>query len=322
MLLKSKTVFSVLFLLVFSLESYSNDDIDTYHREITKYIQDKSVYLDKIVGDYDENSPIINNSYAILNIKQNFHSKSPNKLQVDLNLKIDLPYTKKTWKIFLDTSNTDFNSLEEKTRETFTSNSNFIKDSGGTTGGLIFADLTKDWKRKYRLGVRLDLPLDPFMKANFYHISKVGKDVTQYFDQEFFLYNGRGAGVKSRLDYFYKTQNNVVFQSNTSAQFLEKQNNNWELTQKFSRWERIGSRSTLKYSIGVSRNRNKINQSNNYWINTVFRQKIYKEWVFLKVIPEISFHSMNDYKPNYGIVFKLEVYFAKKKNLPRLTMEY
>lgn len=296
--------------------------LDKYHCKFSNYIFDKSISLDHFIGSPDEEIAMENNSYAILNIKQKFYSKSDNKTQVDLNLKVDLPYSEKKWKLFLDTNNTDFDSLVDKNRETHTTDANFIENANDTVGGLLFTDLDTDWKKKYRIGTKLNFPLNPFVKANFYHTTALNDNLTRYFEQEFFYYNEDGFGTNTNLNFYYKTKGDWVLQSNSAAQFLNDKGNNWELTQKISAWEQLTDRSTIKYSIGVSANSKPDLKVSNYWINAKWRYKLYKDWLYVKVIPEVSFREEFDYKPDYGLLLQFEMYFAKKKHMNRLTTQY
>jgi hypothetical protein len=300
----------------------NNVFIDKYHCKFSNYIFDKSKSLDHFIGSPDEELAMENNSYAVLNIKQKFYTKSENKNQIDLNIKIDLPYSEKKWKLFLDTNNNDLDPLADKNREAYTSNSNFIENANDTVGGLLFTDLKTEWKKKYRIGTKLNFPLNPFVKANFYHTNSLSDKLTQYFEQEFFYYNKEGFGTNTNLNYYYKTDNNLILQSNSAAQFLNDKNNNWELTQKFSIWEQLTDKSTIKYSIGVSANSEPNLDVENYWVNAKWRYKLYKEWLYFKVVPEVSFRKEFDYKPDYGVLLQFEIYFAKDKDIRRLTTQY
>jgi hypothetical protein len=299
-----------------------NKFLDEYHCKFSNYIFNKSTSLDHFIGSPDEEILMENNSYAVLNIKQKFYSKSENKTQIDLNVKIDLPYSEKKWKLFLDTNNNDFDPLVDKNRESYTSNANFIENASDTVGGLLFTDLKNEWKKKYRIGTKLNFPLNPFIKANFYHTTSLNNKLTQYFEQEFFYYNEEGFGTNTNLNYYYQTDSNFIIQSNSAAQFLNDNDNNWELTQKFSAWEQLTDKSTIKYSIGISANSRPDLKVTNYWINAKWRHKLYKEWLYVKIIPEISFREEFDYKPDYGVLLQFEMFFAKNKYMNRLTTQY
>jgi len=301
--------------------STNANDIDDYHSGITDYINEKTAYLDEIIGDFDQKSQKTNKSYAIFNIKQNLNSLDENKTQVDFKIKADLPYTKKKWKIFLDTNPTDFNSLEEKSKETFTEERRIIQSKNSSVGGFIFSDLKNDWKKSYRAGVRFGFPLDPFVKANFYNNKKITDNINQHFEQEFFLYSEKGLGLKTNLDYYLRTDG-LIYQSSSSTQYLANEKNELEIMQQFSRWSRLTDRTTLKYSVGVSAILNDEFRKNNYWVNARFRQKLYKDWLYLKVIPEVSFSKDYDYKPNYGLLLQIEMFFAKSKTLKKITRDY
>ena len=305
-----------------NLKEKTTETVENYHEGISEYINEKTESVDEFIGDYDEENPQINKTYAILKMRQNFNSIYDNENQIDFKFKAHLPYTEDKWNFFIDTNASDFNSLEEKIKETFTDNSSFSENSKSSIVGFIFDDLDHKWKRSYKFGVKFDFPLDPFVKFNIYNRKQLTENVDRYFEQEFFAYTQKGLGAKSNLDFTLKTDKDVVYQSNTSFQYLANDDNELEASQQFSQWQRLSSRGTLKHTIGFSAIWTDREIDNNYWINTRYRHRLYDDWLYGKVIPEVSFDKDYDYKPNYGIMFELEVFFAKAETLKYITNDY
>lgn len=302
-----------------NISEKATEKVDEYHEEISDYITEKTEYFDEIVGNYDEGEYLVNNTYAILNIKQSFNSLYDNDNNIDFKFKAHLPYTEERWNFFLDTNASDFNSLEDKIKESFTDSTRFLDDSSDAIMGLIFDDIDSNWKKSYKLGVKLDFPLDPFVKFNIYNTKELTDNIDQRFNQEFFAYYHKGEGAKTNLDYILTTDNNSVYQSNSSFQYLNNDQDEFEFTQQFSRWDRLSEKGTLKSSIGMSSVWSDRKSNNNYWINTRYRHNLYDNWLYGKVIPEVSFNKEYDYEPNYGIMLELEIFFAKDEALKNIT---
>lgn len=136
--------------------------IGDYHGDISNYINKKTELLDETIGSYDVNKQQKNNSYLFFSIKQNFNSLSDNENKIDFKFKVHLPYTEDKWNFFIDTNASDFNSLEDKIKETFIDKENLSDKTESSVFGFIFDELDHKWKRSYKLGVKFKLPLDPF----------------------------------------------------------------------------------------------------------------------------------------------------------------
>lgn len=305
-----------------TIKEETEEKVNSYHNGISEYIHDGTEYVDEKIGEYDDTDPKVNNTYGLLRIKQNFNSLYTNENQIDFKFKAHLPYTEERWNFFIDTNSSDFNSLEEKIKENFTDNSIFADNTKSSIIGFIFDDTEHKWKRSYKFGVKFDFPLDPFVKFNIYNTKKITNNIDQYFEQEFFAYTQKGLGAKSDLKYSYTTEENKIYQSNTSFQYLANDENELEASQQFTQWQRISSKGTLKHSIGFSAIWTDERIDNSYWINTRYRHQLYDDWLYGKVIPEVSFKKEYDYKPNYGIMFELEIFFAKAETLQNITNDY
>lgn len=300
-------------------DQYSNEKIDEYHEDISDYINDKTELLDEIISNYEKEKIKTNKSYALLNVKQSVNSLYDNENKIDLKLKVHLPYTEDKWNFFLDTSTSDFDTLEDKIRETFVDDSDFSETTKSSLVGFIFDDLDHKWKRSYKFGVKFKFPLDPFFKINIYNKRNLTDNIEQYFNQEFFIYSVKGEGLKTNLDYTFTAEDQSIYSSNSSFQYLNNSENELEATQQFSKWNRVSSKGTLKHTIGFSGSWDDNGSHNNYWLNTRYRHLLYKDWLYGKVIPEISFDKDYDYKANYGILFQLEIFFAKQEALNEIT---
>tara|TARA_Y100001960_G_scaffold189798_1_gene198906 strand:+ start:2771 stop:3742 length:972 start_codon:yes stop_codon:yes gene_type:complete len=313
----------ITYYIVFSLISISSlaseqeqpsKNIDHYHNKISTYINENTEYIDEIIAKNEETNKEKNKSYAVLNIRQSFNSLYSNNNDIEFKFKAHLPYIKKRWNLFIDTNDSDFLPLEDKTKESFVDENSFIDRTKSSIVGLAFEDFNKNWNKKYGFGVKLDFPVDPFFKVKFYNKKNLSQNLIQDFNQEFFIYEKKGFGAKSNLNYIIRKKNKK-YESNTYIQYLEKRSNEIEFSQQFSKWKKISQKATLKNTVGFSIIWEKHKMNNSYWVNTRYRRLLYSDWLYGKVIPEISFSRSYNYKPNYGILFQLELFFAKDNHI-------
>lgn len=128
--------------------------------------------------------------------------------------------------------------------------------------------------------------------------------------------------MKTTLDYSFKSDNDHIYKSNSSFQYLGNQDNELEFTQQFNRWNRVSSKGAIKHTVGFSAIWTDTYLDNNYWINTRYRHLLYDDWLYGKVIPEISFDKEYEYSANYSILFELEIFFAKKDTLKKFNYDH
>ncbi len=48
----------------------------------------------------------------------------------------------------------------------------------------------------------------------------------------------------------------------------------------------------------------------NYLFQVKWREQFWKEWLFYEVTPGVNYHEQHDYRPNYNILFKIDMFFG------------
>lgn len=48
----------------------------------------------------------------------------------------------------------------------------------------------------------------------------------------------------------------------------------------------------------------------NYLFQVKWREQFWKEWLFYEVAPGVNYHEQHDYRPNYNILFKIDMFFG------------
>ena len=85
-----------------------------------------------------------------------------------------------------------------------------------------------------------------------------------------------------------------------------------ELLQQFLFFDRISDKHMMEYSTGVSVDPRNSDEMTNYWLSAAWHQKIYKNWLYLTITPQVDIPREYDYKINPGIRLELEAFFSKK----------
>ncbi|MGF1871052.1 hypothetical protein [Photobacterium indicum] len=291
--------------------------MDDSEDKLADTIHDYSESLDQYVGKEDEDEPMMNRSYLRIKFKPRYSHRGYSDFDANVYLKLDLPHTKRNWKLIFETDPDDFDSLESKQRGISGENDS----SSSAVGGVRLQDkILGNWKTNFDIGVKVRWPPDPFVRVNASRVDILSERWTSRIKQEIFFYHEKGPGAVTYFD-FYRAMNEdetQIFKASTSGQFLDE-DNNWELVQTFEYFDRLNDNHLMEYSIGISADTREEDEISNYWVSASWTQKLYKDWIYLTIEPEIEFPKEYDYHINPGIMLQLELFFIKNGNYDRLN---
>ncbi len=299
-------------------EDYSIDEIltpyeedffsflNTPHEIISEGVEIMAQGMDLFFADenvYDEAS----SSYARLSTRINFSHGGESSISGDIRLKIDLKKTKKKLKLLLE-SDTD------RDMQTGTDTSKFPAQTNEPVN--FYAALQKEisqrneWRAKASLGLKIKVPLDPFLRVRTHKNFSLGKG-NMRFTETLFWFNSKGAGLSSLLDINYPLTKDLLFRSRTSAlwtDFLDYH----EFEHSFTLYHELTDRRAISYSIGSYGISEPHTHAIRYYTHVGYRQRIHKDWLFIEVSPAISFERSNEFQLERSLILKLEMVFGNK----------
>jgi len=106
-------------------------------------------------------------------------------------------------------------------------------------------------------------------------------------------------------------QRNFLFRSSSRWKFTDEKDYS-EGTQIFSLFQHLNEKVNLAYEAGIFSDNEDNWEVSEYRLWHRYRKLVYKEWLFLELIPELRFKQENDYDPSYRITFRIEPVFGKK----------
>ncbi|WP_455204298.1 hypothetical protein [Kaarinaea lacus] len=173
----------------------------------------------------------------------------------------------------------------------------------------IIAD-TKKWGIKVSGGVKVDLPLDPYGRI------RVSRSFdllpwNLYIGENYSWFNTAGFGSNTIFEFSRKLSENLLF--HTNSQIIWKEVTDLiELNQTFSFYQTISDKHALAFDISIyAQDQFNIN-TNDYRVQTQFRQRIKGDWLFYQITPEALFQSDNNFNPNMLLTAGLEILFGGK----------
>ncbi|WP_052730033.1 hypothetical protein [Photobacterium halotolerans] len=294
-----------------------SDWLEDTQTSLSETIIDMSSNIDHFLSLDDDEEPMINESYLRIRIQPNYSHREYFEFDSSVSLRMDLPHTEKNWKLIFETDPEDFESLEDKERglveTTRTGNR-------GAIGGVrLESRQVGEWYADFDIGLKLRLPLDPFTRAHFRRVDKLGAGWTALLQQEVFYFHSRGPGSVTSADFYYAVDPTelTILRAGTSAQFLDD-DNNWQFVNLAEIYDRVSSRNLFTYTIGVSANSRPDLAVENAWVAFSWQRRLHKNWLYMKLTPTINFQEEFDYKANPGLLAEIELYFTKNRQFNQL----
>ncbi len=275
-----------------------------------------SEYIDHGLAKDDDEEAIVNRSYIKIKTLQTYSHRGLYESDESISVRVDLPHTEHNWKLILETDPDDYDNLESKQRGTSTGS----QTKEGAFGGVrLQGEQISQWKINFDIGVKLRFPIDPFTRAELYRVGKLSDDWTALFSQEFFYFKSKGLGSLTNLNFYYDVDelNGQIFKLGSSAQYLYD-DDEWELVHQATYFDRMNEKNLVEYSLGVSLLPYEEKEVSNYWLSASWIHKLYKNWLYLTVTPQLEFPREYDYKFNPGVFIELEAFFSKNRKLNRL----
>jgi hypothetical protein len=230
--------------------------------------------------------------------------------EAKINARVRLPNSKRRLKLTFDSDPDDFDSISDR-RLGLTPGSRSRRDVEDTAVAGIGIEkyLGKNWDSSYNLGMKLRLPLDPYVRAHWKHPNTFADQWRGLFIQRFSYFHTEGWKSESNQHFYRPISDTLLFQSTSSAQYLDKEDS-WELFQSLSLHQTISSDTAFEHQIGVSAISRPSLRTSGYWIRTELRHRLYKDWLFVKVAPELFSGRDDNFDLAPSVLFEVEIYFG------------
>ncbi len=282
-------------------------------------VNDFGTYIDQGLTTTEGEEVLPNRSYIRLRTMEEYSHLGGYVSDSSVSVRIDLPNTQRKWHLIFETDPNDQDSLESKERDLVSANQS--AETNGAIGGVSVQDgLWSHWKARFDVGVKVKLPIDPFTRAELRRVENASDSWVVQFKQEVYYYHSIGAGLSSGLNFYHPVDEGIskIVTVGSNAQYLYD-SHSWGLLSHVGLSDRINNNHLLEYSTGMSIDPGESRPLTNYWISFTWLQNIYKNWLYLSVVPKIDVPREYDYKINPGVFVRLEVFFSKNRDFDLLN---
>jgi hypothetical protein len=275
--------------------------IDYSHDWLKEYIDNVSYNVDGFFIDAFFSDDIIDDDVAASRAKLSFFTRreigQPVGYNYGISIKLVLPNTDEHLKLLLESSESEEDELENNAINT-------VDNVEYSTALRYVFQETDRWRVNFDTGVRWGIPSDPFIRLRFRRYA--------YFDsfrikatQKFSLSGNDGLGEESTFELTQPLNIDRLMRYSAGAEYLLN-NDYFTLNYGVSLFHELNSSEVLAYYYRAGGDTINNVTFNNYGIGVRYRRKVYQDWVFAEVNPELEAQGENEYDITPIIMFRFE----------------
>jgi hypothetical protein len=216
-----------------------------------------------------------------------FYKNEGGKIETDFNIqmKFDLPRTTKRLKIIVEKEQNEIRkalSDENVTRNvkntTIGTRYSSVSDSRYTAGANYLLPKLKYFSSLIKFGIRLDMPINPFVKLNMQKDFKLDF-VDINLSQNFIEYRQEGFQEISQLA-FEKKINETFHAEQMNSLVWSDETDAFDLRNSVSLYQNLGDERGLTYALGANAKLSPSVYYESYDASVSYRQLIYSKWLY------------------------------------------
>ena len=294
------------------LPDWAEERVEPFRESVGNWVDNTSRRIDGFFGS-DDNMRVKNESYLRLGQEIDWMEGEGGGGDVNLRYRIDLPTSEERLRLVIESDPEESQgTLEEQGSGRL---ANDQRDRRTSTLGLDWLesrDKRENWSNRVGAGVRLRLPLDPYVRFTSERLWQLGDGPWQLeSNNRVSWFNNEGYSARTRWDIGRPLSESRHLRFISTVQWREEEDT-LEYSEIAELNHRINRRSALRYSaiaLGESASHPRMT---NYYLQTRYRRDIHKGILFADVIPELHFQRDVSYDPRWAMTLRLEMYFQRE----------
>jgi|TARA_R110002049_G_scaffold12804_2_gene56940 hypothetical protein len=294
------------------LPEWAESRVEPFRESIGNWVDSTSRRIDGFFGTGDH-MQAKNESYLRFGQEIDWMEGDGTRGDTSLRYRIDLPTSEERLRLVIESDPEELQgTLEEQGSGRL---NNDQRDRRSSTLGLDWLesrDKRENWSNRVGAGIRLHLPLDPYVRFTSERLWQLGDGPWQLeSNNRVSWFNNDGYSARTRWDLGRALSERRHLRFITTVQWREEEDT-LEYSEIAEINHRINRRSALRYSaiaIGESASDPRMT---NYYLQTRYRRDIHKGILFADVIPELHFQRDVSYDPRWAMTLRLEMYFQRE----------
>ena len=290
------------------LPDWAEERLDRGHDSVARWIKTTSRNLDGFISRSTPESE--NTSYLRLRYTYDWEEAQSNEHDFSVRFRLDLPTTEERLRLIIE-------SEPEEARGTLAEQgTGRVPDDQVSSSDTILGlsrlsgrDKRERWDFRTGAGIRLRLPLDPYVRLTAERLWQLGDGPWQLSsDNRASWFNNSGYSARSRWDIGRPVSDTKHFRMVTTVQWQEDEDT-LEFAESIELHHQLSKRGQMRYAavmIGSSLSNPRIND---YYLQAYYRRNIHRDRLFLDLIPELHFPRRANFDPRWAFSVRLELYF-------------
>ncbi len=284
--------------------------VDASHRAISSALELTVKKIDVFFADSKVYRDATN-SYLQLTGDVIFREQREVDLDGRVRAKVSLPKTKERLKFLIETDPQERINIEGNAPSAPPPASPDNADETDYFASLekVFPEL-KRWDIRPSVGIKFNSPVDPFVRLRLRRNTNFAKWAFR-FEQNFFWFDSVGTVSNTLLEFNRELTKRMLFRSSSGATY-RRETREFELSQTFTVFHTLSERRALAYETGVFGTDEPTVEASRYFVSVRYRQLIHKKWLFVELIPAVSFSKEDDWGPTNSLILRFDIVFGQQ----------
>ena len=251
-------------------------------------------------------------SYMKLTGEVNYFEAGEKAYYSDLKVKIKLPMTEKKASLLIESNPGDDEEEIEKALEQTPREA--VSEKDYFAGVQTTIGEKKNWQFKPSGGIKLGTPID------FYARFRLTKEIpltngSFQFKEALYWFDSTGWESDTSGEFSFQVLDNLLFRSTTGVNWLEEPEedalDDIASRQIFSLTHKLSERRAISYQVRFDGITEPTIYTTQYSLLAHYRQNLHEDYLFVDLIPQVTYRKEYDFRADYSFIFRLEMVFKR-----------
>lgn len=268
---------------------------------LSQYVDTLSNGLDNYFAE--EQRVPAGKSRVKLEIKNLYSRQNSFDMQVGFDVRVNLPKTEEKFNLYVES----FSAPEDNERQGSAQAQAMAEQQNSIGLGSLYR-ISDMLGFKARAGMRFKgVEPNPFFRTGLRYDYQVDAKTGWTFEPEWIWYRIEGAALRGQFDLFHQQSARHYFKA-TSYAFKYNKDQAWSLSQGFEWHYDYSDRLKINTSTGRQWSYDKQALITDTYIQSSWRYQLYDDWLFIKMIPGVSWPRSFNYVTNPFMIISFEAY--------------
>jgi hypothetical protein len=288
---------------------------------LSKQVTSTAKIMDEYIARDSFDDSLINESFLRVSLMEPLSSGYDYGPRLRVKARVDVPNSQKKVKVFFDTDPQDLSSIDDRRRAN--QGAGRSNTNNAVVGLSLFQKAGSTWNPNLNIGIS-NSPVELYTKVRVSRYDELPGPWQSRFNESLTYYDSRGFVSSTSYDVYRPLDQRRILRNSSEAQFNEQEENPgitegeplplenyWEFYHGWSLYQQLNDQTSVEYIVATTALSKPSPRMENIWLSAEWRQLLYKDWLFGKITPEISFPRERDFSATYSVFFELEIYIGE-----------